>query len=91
MYSLITRWIATVNNICQRFSCRNFFSLEDRIVKRFIRETRRQDVPKNLPVITEASKYLKAVGKLIRPQEQELEQNARARSARMRVAEKVLV
>ncbi len=69
----------------------SFHSLEDRIVKRFIRDTRKEDVPKNLPVIAQASEYLKTVGKLIRPQQRELEQNARARSARMRVAEKVLV
>lgn len=69
----------------------SFHSLEDRIVKRFIRDTRKQNIPKNLPVIAEASKYLKAVGKLIRPQAKELEQNVRARSARLRVAEKVFV
>ena len=68
----------------------SFHSLEDRIVKRFIRDTRRQDIPKNLPVITEPKHYLRAVGKLIRPTEQELEINPRARSARLRVAEKVL-
>lgn len=67
----------------------SFHSLEDRIVKRFIRETRHQNVPKNLPVIVEVERHLRAVGKLIRPQEQELGINPRARSARLRVAEKV--
>ena len=72
-----------------RLAVISFHSLEDRIVKRFIRDTRRQDIPKNLPVMPEADRYLRSVGKLIRPQEQEVEKNVRARSARLRVAEKV--
>ena len=72
-----------------RLAVISFHSLEDRIVKRFIRETRDQDIPKNLPVIVEAERHLRAVGKLIRPQERELASNPRARSARLRVAEKV--
>lgn len=67
----------------------SFHSLEDRIVKRFIRDTRKQDVPKYLPVVTETGRHLRAVGKLIRPQERELKKNMRARSARLRVAEKI--
>lgn len=68
----------------------SFHSLEDRIVKRFIRDTRQQDVPRNLPVIIKESRYLRMVGKLIRASEEEVEINPRARSARLRVAEKVL-
>lgn len=72
-----------------RLAVISFHSLEDRIVKRFIRDTRRQDIPKNLPLMVEADRYLRSVGKLIRPDENELEINPRARSARLRVAEKV--
>ena len=67
----------------------SFHSLEDRIVKRFIRNTRKQDIPKNLPVAVENDRYLRAIGKLVRPAEQELDKNVRARSARLRIAEKI--
>ena len=73
-----------------RLAVISFHSLEDRIVKRFIRDTRQHDVPKNLPVTIKESRYLRAVGKLIRASEEEIEINPRARSARLRVAEKVL-
>ena len=68
----------------------SFHSLEDRIVKRFIRDTRQQNIPKNLPVIIEQNRYLRVVGKLVRPAEDELAINPRARSARLRIAEKIL-
>ena len=67
----------------------SFHSLEDRIVKRFIRDTRKQDTPKNFPIAVTLDKYLDSVGKLIRPREEELEKNVRARSARMRIAKKI--
>lgn len=72
-----------------RLAVISFHSLEDRIVKRFIRDTRKQDIPKNLPVMPNVDRYLRSVGKLIRPQEREVEENVRARSARLRIAEKV--
>ncbi len=69
----------------------SFHSLEDRIVKRFIREKNQKDLlPARLPVMPEFSNYLKPIGKLIRPTEQEIKCNPRARSARLRVAEKVV-
>ena len=69
-----------------------FHSLEDRIVKRFIREeSGRKSNPGRLPVkeqdITKGQ--LKKVGKSIRASEMEIQQNPRARSAIMRVAEKI--
>ena len=67
----------------------SFHSLEDRIVKRFIRNTKNiNDLPK-LPVIHEPEIYLYEVEKMIRPSEREMKVNPRSRSARMRVAEKV--
>jgi 16S rRNA (cytosine1402-N4)-methyltransferase len=68
----------------------SFHSLEDRMVKRFIRDTRQEDLLPKLPVMPELKDHLKSVGKLIRPSEKELEVNPRSRSARLRVAEKVL-
>lgn len=68
-----------------------FHSLEDRIVKRFIRD---QSGPKTnpgkLPVREQDIEQgrLRKVGKSIRAQAQELQDNPRARSAVMRIAEK---
>ncbi len=55
-----------------------FHSLEDRIVKRFMREEARAEVPR-----------LRIVARLIRAQPEEARRNPRARSARLRVAERV--
>lgn len=69
-----------------------FHSLEDRIVKRFIRsESGRKTNPGKLPIKEEAIERgkLKKIGQSIRAQEAELKQNPRARSAVMRVAEKI--
>lgn len=69
-----------------------FHSLEDRIVKRFIRgESGLKHNPGKLPVKQQdiAKGQLKKVGKSIRAQAQELQLNPRARSAIMRVAEKI--
>ncbi len=67
----------------------SFHSLEDRIVKRFIRDSKGEDLMPRLPVMPEQKDYLKSIGKLIRPSEAEMETNPRSRSAKMRVAEKV--
>lgn len=70
----------------------SFHSLEDRIVKRFIRdESGLKNNPGRLPVKEQdiARGQLKKVGKSIRAQQQELQSNPRARSAVLRVAEKV--
>jgi len=74
-----------------RLAVISFHSLEDRIVKRFIREQCRGDnFPPGLP-ITQAliQPHLRSVGKAIHPGEQEVEQNPRARSSILRVAEKI--
>ena len=69
----------------------SFHSLEDRIIKRFIREQSRGDqFPPDLPVThMQLQPRLFAVGKAIRATKKELAQNPRARSAVMRVAEKL--
>lgn len=69
-----------------------FHSLEDRIVKRFIRgESGLKHNPGKLPIKERdiAKGQLKKVGKSIRAQAEELQVNPRARSAVMRVAEKL--
>ena len=69
----------------------SFHSLEDRIVKNFMRQQATPDaLPKNLPL--RADQLPKAamclVGKAIKPSSSEVAANPRARSAVMRVAEK---
>jgi 16S rRNA (cytosine1402-N4)-methyltransferase len=68
----------------------SFHSLEDRIVKRFMaREARGDEAYAGLPdVPPHARPRLKLVGKLVRPVAAELERNPRARSARLRIAER---
>ncbi len=69
----------------------SFHSLEDRLVKRFMREQSRGEVlPRGVPVRQDSLKpgVLKLVGKAVRAEKRELEDNPRARSAIMRVAEK---
>ena len=68
----------------------SFHSLEDRIVKRFMaREARGDEVYAGLPNIPpHARPRLRLIGKLVRPSEDEVEGNPRARSARLRIAER---
>ena len=68
----------------------SFHSLEDRLVKRFIREQIRGDhYPAEVPVsVNQLRPLLKLVGKAIRPSASELERNPRARSAVLRAAER---
>ncbi|WP_372749501.1 16S rRNA (cytosine(1402)-N(4))-methyltransferase RsmH [Litorivivens sp.] len=69
----------------------SFHSLEDRMVKQFMRrESRGDEPPSYIPVQDSAisNRRLKLLGKAIKPGADELAQNPRARSAVMRVAEK---
>jgi 16S rRNA (cytosine1402-N4)-methyltransferase len=68
-----------------------FHSLEDRIVKNFMRaESVADDLPKGLPLRADQlpQPKLRLVGKAIKPTAAEIAHNPRARSAVMRVAEK---
>ena len=71
----------------------SFHSLEDRIVKQFIkRQSKGKAVPRGLPLTDEQLKQdltLKAIGKAIKPSEAELEANYRARSSVLRVAQRL--
>ncbi len=69
----------------------SFHSLEDRLVKRFMRDMSRGDeIPKGVPVTDSAlNKRMKLVGRAIKASPEEVEGNVRSRSAVMRVAEKI--
>jgi len=69
----------------------SFHSLEDRIVKRFMRKQSKGDeYPLDLPIThVESNATLREVGKAVRPGEAEVKSNPRARSAIMRVAERL--
>lgn len=69
----------------------SFHSLEDRLVKRFIRQQEQGDpVPKGLPLRDEQlNKTLRSLGKAIKASAGEVSANVRSRSAVMRVAEKL--
>lgn len=70
----------------------SFHSLEDRIVKRFIRnESGRKFNPGKMPIkeVDIEQGILKKVGKAVKPGKYEVQENPRARSAVMRVAERV--
>ncbi len=74
-----------------RLAAISFHSLEDRIVKRFIRdESTPKEYPPELPIMPDDSEVnLKPVGKKIRATEKEINENPRARSATLRVAERI--
>ena len=70
----------------------SFHSLEDRIVKRFMRdESRPPQLPSRLPLRAAdlPRPHLGLVGKPVRPSDEEVAANARSRSAVMRVAERL--
>ena len=74
-----------------RLAVISFHSLEDRIVKRFVKDAAETDhLPSKLPVRQSemAGARLKLIGKPVKPGEAEVNSNPRARSAIMRVAER---
>ncbi|HSH97807.1 MAG: 16S rRNA (cytosine(1402)-N(4))-methyltransferase RsmH [Methylophilaceae bacterium] len=72
----------------------SFHSLEDRIVKRFIRDEQdRDDLPGNFPVRAKdlPQPRMMAIGRTIKPSAAEVKRNPRSRSAVLRVAERTNV
>lgn len=69
----------------------SFHSLEDRLVKRFIRDQARGELlPAKLPVkAVEQQVFMKKIGKAQKPSDEEIQRNPRARSAVLRVGEKI--
>jgi 16S rRNA (cytosine1402-N4)-methyltransferase len=79
-------------NIGGRISVITFHSLEDRIVKHLFKDySTVEEPPKNLPILPSQLEkpILKIINnKVILPSEEEIEQNRRSRSAKLRIAEK---
>ena len=73
-----------------RLAVISFHSLEDRLVKQFIRQQEKgEPLPRGLPIKRSLfNPRLQSVGKPIKPSLQELNTNPRARSAILRIAEK---
>ncbi|MBA3660263.1 MAG: 16S rRNA (cytosine(1402)-N(4))-methyltransferase RsmH [Gammaproteobacteria bacterium] len=73
-----------------RIAVISFHSLEDRIVKQFIKSQSNDTfIPRDLPIKGEtSSSQFKAIGKPIKPNMKEVNLNPRARSAILRIAEK---
>ncbi len=69
----------------------SFHSLEDRLVKRFMRdESRGKPMPRGVPIFdADRGQRLRLIGKAVRASADEVTGNPRARSAIMRVAERV--
>jgi 16S rRNA (cytosine1402-N4)-methyltransferase len=69
----------------------SFHSLEDRLVKRYMRDMARgEQFPMGVPVLDSAhNRRMRLVGKAVRASDEEVADNVRARSAIMRVAEKI--
>ena len=76
-----------------RLSIISFHSLEDRMVKHFMRKQAKGiDIPKGLPIREseiDRQQQLKVVGKAVKPTEEEIAQNPRSRSAVLRIGEKL--
>ena len=71
-----------------RVSMISYHSLEDRLVKRFIRNGMFEGEPER-DVFGNFEVPLKKVGGLIVPSKEEIKENSRARSAKLRIAEKL--
>ncbi len=75
-------------NVGGRLSVISYHSLEDRLVKRFIQKGQFEGEPER-DFYGNFSVPLKKVGKLIVPSAEEIKENNRARSAKLRIAEKI--
>ena len=75
-----------------RLTVISFHSLEDRVVKQFMRREEKGDpYPSDLPIQAKMlTPHLRTIGKAVRPTDAEVEQNPRARSAILRIAERVV-
>lgn len=79
-------------NVGGRVVVITFHSLEDRIVKNYFKEMTEIDPKlKGLPNLPpeKLPDYQLVVNKAVKPKEEELEKNPRARSAKLRVIERV--
>jgi 16S rRNA (cytosine1402-N4)-methyltransferase len=69
----------------------SFHSLEDRLVKRYMRDMARGDpLPRGVPVTdSQVNRRMRLIGRAVKASVEEVAGNARARSAVMRIAEKI--
>ena len=69
----------------------SFHSLEDRLVKQFMQhQENREEIPANLPIKHADIKiHFKRIGHAIKASMQEIAENPRARSAILRIGEKL--
>jgi 16S rRNA (cytosine1402-N4)-methyltransferase len=77
-----------------RLAVISFHSLEDRIVKQFIKgEQDRDNLPANFPVMAKdlPQPRMRMIGKAMKPSDEEVKRNPRSRSAVLRVAERTNV
>ena len=74
-----------------RLAVISFHSLEDRIVKHFVRDQEKgPQLPRNIPIIElKREEHMSSIGKAVKASVEELDVNVRSRSAVLRVAEKV--
>ena len=76
-----------------RLSVISFHSLEDRMVKHFMKkQSKGEEIPKGLPLREDQiqrNQKLKIIGKAIQPSDAEIQANPRARSAVLRIAERL--
>lgn len=74
-----------------RIAVISFHSLEDRIVKQFMRfEEQGEQLPHEIPVrAVHLKRNFQRVGKAIKPSDDEIKQNVRSRSAILRIGEKI--
>ncbi len=75
-----------------RLAVISFHSLEDKLVKKFMKEKARgKQLPREIPLMAEEFQpSFKLISKGIRPMENEVQVNIRARSAVLRIGEKLL-
>jgi 16S rRNA (cytosine1402-N4)-methyltransferase len=83
--------IVSILKVGGRLVIISFHSLEDRIVKHFIRDQERgPQIPRNIPItVISREPHLISIGKPVKASVDEIENNVRSRSAIMRVAEKL--
>ncbi len=75
-----------------RIAIITFHSLEDRLVKNFFRRGSFDEPEENPFINTETVNELKVITKKpVQPSEKEMKQNSRSRSAKLRVAEKIMM